>query len=122
MALPKKRQIKNDNEWMRTGSYATIRDMSVELEQLSKNLRVDNKKRINLGKLAAAEVTSYDAEVKENGVIILHPKVEIPAEELWLWQNKEAMSSVQRGIEDAANGRFAELPEDYWSDIEGDDV
>lgn len=83
-----------------------------------KNLKVDSKKRITLGKLAAEEVTSYDAEVKENGVIILHPKVEIPAEELWLWQNKEAMASVRRGLDDLANGRFAELDEDYWDDIE----
>lgn len=83
-----------------------------------KNLRIDNKKRITLGKLAAAEVTSYDAELKENGVIILHPKVEIPAEELWLWQNKEAMASVQRGLDDLANGSFADLPADYWDDLE----
>jgi len=83
-----------------------------------KNLRVDNKKRITLGKLAAEEVTSYDAELKENGVIILHPKVEISAEELWLWNNKEAMASVQRGLDDLANGNFAKLPEDYWDDIE----
>lgn len=83
-----------------------------------KNLRLDTKKRITLGKLAADEVTSYDAELKENGVIILHPKVEIPAEELWLWQNKEAMASVQRGLDDAANGRFVELEDDFWDDIE----
>lgn len=79
-----------------------------------KNLRVDNKKRITLGKLAADEVTSYDAELKENGVIILHPKVEIPAEELWLWQNKEAMASVRQGIEDSANGRLEKLEDNFW--------
>lgn len=83
-----------------------------------KNLRVDAKKRINLGKLAAAEVTSYDAEVKENGVIILHPKVEIPAEELWLWQNKEAMASVRQGLEDSAKGNLVELEDNFWDFLE----
>lgn len=112
MALPKKNSINNQDKWInRNNETGYFTNFEVELV---KNLRIDNKKRINLGKLAAAEVTSYDAEVKENGVIILHPKVEIPAEELWLWQNKEAMASVQRGIEDAAKGNLVELEENFW--------
>lgn len=116
MALPKKRSTSNDKKWMeRTSSSGVFLDSPVEL---SKNLRVDNKKRINLGKLAAAEVTSYDAEVKENGVIILHPKVEIPAEELWLFQNKEAMASVRQGLEDSAKGNLVELEDNFWDFLE----
>ena len=83
-----------------------------------KNLKIDAKKRITIGKLVPDEVTSFDAEVKENGVIILHPKVEIPAEELWLFRNKEAWAAVQRGIDDLKNGRVSELEEDFWDDIE----
>lgn len=83
-----------------------------------KNLRLDNKKRITLGKLAAEEVTSYDAELKENGIIILHPKVEIPAEELWLWKNKEAMDTVRQGLEDSAKGNLVELEDNFWDFLE----
>jgi len=82
----------------------------------AKNLKLDNKKRITLGKIAASNVTSYDVEVKENGVIVLYPKVEIPAEELWLFQNKEALASVKRGLEDSANGRITKLEEDFWDE------
>lgn len=80
----------------------------------AKNLKVDAKKRITLGKIISEDVTSFDAEIKENGVIILHPRVEIPAEELWLYKNKEALESVQRGLEDAAEGKLSELDENFW--------
>ncbi len=83
-----------------------------------KNLKVDSKKRITLGKIVPDEVTSYDIEVQENGTIILHPKVEIPAEELWLYRNKEALKSVLRGIEDTKEGRVREISDNFWDDIE----
>jgi len=85
---------------------------------LEKNLKVDQKKRITLGKLAPEEVSSYDAELKENGVIILHPKVEIPAEELWLFNNKDALNSVKKGIKDSMTGKTSKLEDSFWNDIE----
>lgn len=83
-----------------------------------KNLKLDSKKRITLGKLAPEEVSSYDVEVKENGVIILHPKVEIPAEELWIFKNKPALESVKKGLDDSAAGKTSELEENFWDDLE----
>lgn len=83
-----------------------------------KNLRVDAKKRITLGKIISDDITSFDAEIKENGVIILHPRVEISAEELWLYKNPEALASVKRGLDDLKHGRFVKLEEDFWDDIE----
>ena len=83
-----------------------------------KNLKIDSKKRITLGKMASDEITSYDAELKENGCIILHPKVEIPLDELWLYKNKQAMASVQKGLKDSKEGRVQKLDENFWDDIE----
>jgi hypothetical protein len=80
----------------------------------AKNLKLDNKKRITLGKFAANNVSSYDVEVKDNGVIVLYPKVEIPAEELWIFQNKEVANSIKQGIGDAKNDKVSELSEDFW--------
>ena len=85
---------------------------------LAKNLKLDNKKRITLGKIADKNVTSYDVEVKENGVIILYPRVEIPAEELWLFQNKTVLESVKRGLEDVAVGNMGNIEDDFWSNVE----
>ena len=82
-----------------------------------KNLKIDSKKRITLGKMASAEVSSYDAELLENGSIILHPRVEIPLEELWLYNNKSAMKSVQKGIEQSHSGEVQKLDAHFWDDI-----
>jgi hypothetical protein len=71
-------------------------------------LRPDSKGRITLGKLAEG-VSSYRARRQADGKIILEPFVEIPAEERWLWENKEALASVMRGIEDAREGRLVSL-------------
>lgn len=71
----------------------------------SYRLRPDSKGRVTLGKLAEG-VSSYVARRQKDGRIILEPFVEIPADERWLYENREAMASVQRGIEDAKAGRL----------------
>jgi hypothetical protein len=68
-------------------------------------LRPDSKGRITLGRLADG-VSSYRAKKQADGKIILEPFVEIPADERWLWENKEALESVKKGIEDAKVGRL----------------
>ena len=71
-------------------------------------LRPDSKGRITLGKLAEG-VSSYRARRQADGKIVLEPFVEIPADEQWLWDNKEALASVQRGIADSKAGRLVSM-------------
>ncbi|HEY3169904.1 MAG TPA: hypothetical protein VGK08_02770 [Thermoanaerobaculia bacterium] len=71
-------------------------------------LRPDSKGRITLGKLAE-RVSSYRARRQADGKIVLEPFVEIPAEERWLWENKEALESVKKGIADAKAGRLTKM-------------
>jgi len=62
-------------------------------------LRLDSKNRITLSKLLIhGSVSSVQAKTLENGDIILKPMVEIPANERWLYENKEALESVKRGL------------------------
>ena len=64
------------------------------------SLQLDSKNRITLTKLLSYEsVHSVRAFVLENGDILLKPMVEIPASERWLYENKEALASVKRGLE-----------------------
>lgn len=72
--------------------------------QRRKILRPDSKGRITLGKLAE-NVSGFEV-VEENGKIILFPQIEIPAEEAWLYKNKEAIASVLQGIEDVKAGKI----------------
>jgi hypothetical protein len=71
----------------------------------SYRLRPDSKGRITLGKLAEG-VSSYRARRQKGGRIVLEPFVEIPADELWLYQDPEALRSVNAGLEDAKAGRL----------------
>jgi len=40
---------------------------------------------------------------------LLKPVVEIPASELWLYQNKEALGNVQNGLKDISEGKISKL-------------
>ena len=68
-------------------------------------LRPDSKGRITLGKLAEG-VSSYRARREKDGKIILEPFVEIPAEEKWLWEDRDAIRSVMNGLADSKAGRL----------------
>jgi hypothetical protein len=69
-----------------------------------KTVRPDAKGRITLGHLAHG-VSSYSVTQDRHNRIILEPRVEIPANEKWLFDNKAAMKQVKQGLEDSAAGR-----------------
>lgn len=70
----------------------------------SKIVRPDAKGRITLGSLAQG-ISSYIVTKDKYNRIILEPRVEIPANEKWLFSNKTALSKVKKGLEDSAAGR-----------------
>jgi hypothetical protein len=69
---------------------------------------VDDRKRITLGELIknSKRIRLYK---NKRGEILLIPVVEIPASEIWLFQNKEALKSVQKGMQEAFEGRISKL-------------
>ena len=66
---------------------------------------IDDRNRLTLGNLFRGykRVRSYK---NDRGELLLQPTVEIPASELWLFQNREALTSVQRGLKDASEGKI----------------
>ena len=69
---------------------------------------VDKKGRLLLGtELADSTVLVERTEI---GEFIIRPAVTVPLEEAWLFQNKKALDSVLRGLEDARLGRVVEDP------------
>jgi hypothetical protein len=67
----------------------------------------DCRGRFSIGAIAKSK--SYRVQVNDAGQILLDPVVAIPERELWLWQNPEAIASVQRGLEQAIAGEIHDL-------------
>ena len=76
-------------------------------------VRMDNRNRIPLSKILGKTFDVY----WEKDKLVLVPLVEIPEREAWIYKNKKALASLERGLEDAAKGRvqkldLSTLPED----------
>lgn len=72
----------------------------------NKLIQPDAKGRICIGKPAPG-VVGYQRVDEPDGRIVLIPMAAIPANELWLYQNKEAHDSVRRGAEQSKTGETA---------------
>lgn len=75
---------------------------------MMETVRPDARGRIYLGELAKG-VSSFSIQINADGKIVLDPRVEIPARESWLYTNKVALSSVKRGLQDAADHKLTPL-------------
>ena len=69
---------------------------------------VDDRSRITLGALLK-DVRRVRVYKNARGELLLQPVMEIPASEVWLFQNREALEAVKQGLDDAAQGRTARL-------------
>ena len=69
---------------------------------------IDERNRLILGELlkGSKRVRLYK---NDRGELLLMPLIEIPASEIWLYQNKEALQNVQKGLQDAAEGKISKL-------------
>ena len=85
----------------------TVEDSFVEIGTRT----IDDRNRLTLG-----EVLKGCKRVRifknARGEVLLQPLVEIPVHESWLFRNKEALKSVERGLEDAARGRITKIDVD----------
>jgi hypothetical protein len=83
-----------------------------KLTRIAKSVTPDTKKRIVLPKILVKEGVSYRIYYNSLGQIILDPQVTIPASEVWLFENPDAITSVRQGLTDAANGKVSKVDTD----------
>ena len=90
--------------------YDVLKDDHFEMVA---DARLDTKHRLTLGKIVGNRVTSVTVYRNAHGQLVLDPMVSVPAHEAWLFQNKRALSLLQKGTEDAKRGRLVKAKEDY---------
>lgn len=92
---------------MATVTKDIIKDTDVTM--VAMGVKPDAKKRIVLPKALVGEGITYHIYSNKFGQIVLDPQVTIPASEAWLFNNPDALASVQRGLSDAAQGRVSKV-------------
>lgn len=93
---------------------------SQDFREIKDDVHADTRGRLTLG--AVAKEKKYKVFVNDMGQILLDPVVSIPERELWLWQNAEALTSVQRGLKQSAEGQGRSLGSfAQYADLEIDD-
>jgi hypothetical protein len=85
---------------------AIIKDSEFEL--ISEFAQPDAKKRLSLGE-AARGAKAYNIYRNGLGQLILDPVKTIPASEMWLYENAEALASVKQGLREWAEGKTVYL-------------
>lgn len=80
-----------------------IRDENLTI--IAKSVKPDPKRRLHLPKVLETDGITYHIYCNRLGQIILDPQVTIPASELWLFEDKEALATVDRGMAESMNGQ-----------------
>lgn len=76
-----------------------------EYTRIGGSVKPDTKKRVVLPSILAQEGITYHIYHNSKGQILLDPQVTIPASELWLFENKETLASVDRGMVESIKGQ-----------------
>jgi hypothetical protein len=75
------------------------------LVRVGKPVMPDSRKRVVLPKTVVQEGITYFVYCNSIGQIILDPQASIPASELWVFENKDILASIDRGIRESLNGK-----------------
>ncbi|WP_299489711.1 hypothetical protein [Acaryochloris sp. IP29b_bin.137] len=91
-----------------------------EFQVVKDLVQPDNRGRISLGMTASGK--NYRVLMNEAGQILLDPVVPVPEQELWLWNNPDAIATVRQGMQDVAQGEIHKLGSfAQYADLEVED-
>ena len=95
---------------------AIIRDD--KLTKIADNVKPDMKRRVILPKKFVRDNVTYHVYINSHNQIILDPQVTIPESELWIFENKNILAAIDKGMMESAKGQvtkrgsFAKYTED----------
>jgi hypothetical protein len=75
------------------------------LVRVGKPVAPDSRKRVVLPKTVVREGVTYFIYHNSLGQIVLDPQASIPASELWVFENKDILASVDRGMRESVKGK-----------------
>ena len=78
----------------------------LNLTMVAHNVKVDNKRRVYLPKALAKEGIMYHIYSNSFGQIVFDPQVAIPASELWVFDNKDVLASIDKGMAESNKGKL----------------
>jgi hypothetical protein len=87
-----------------------IKDL--DFKKMADSVKPDSKKRVVLQHVKIQEGVTYHIYENSLGQLVLDPQVTIPASEIWLYKNPEALASVKRGLLEAAQGKATKIDMD----------
>jgi len=90
-----------------------IRD--TEYTKIAESVKPDAKKRVLLPRGLVREGVTFHIYTNSVGQIVLDPQVTIPASELWLFENKGVLASIDKGMTEERvikRGSFAKYVKD----------
>ena len=70
---------------------------------------IDTRDRIVLGKYLNSKYRRIRIYQNKAGELLLRPVVEIPASEAWLYENRDALVAVKKGLKEAKEGKISKL-------------
>jgi hypothetical protein len=77
---------------------------NTDFQLITEFAQPDAKKRLSLGE-ALGGSSAYNIYRNPLGQLILDPVKTIPASEVWLYENAQALASVKQGLRESAEGK-----------------
>jgi hypothetical protein len=75
------------------------------LVRVGKGVTPDSRKRVVLPKAVVQEGVTYFVYHNSVGQIVLDPQASIPASELWIFEDKGVLASIDRGMRESLSGK-----------------
>jgi hypothetical protein len=76
-----------------------------DYKKIGNVIRPDSRRRVSLPRSLVKEGVSFQIWVNSEGQILLEPQVTIPASELWVFENKEILASLDKAAFESINGQ-----------------
>jgi len=76
-----------------------------QFEIVAQGLAPDSKKRLTLSKALAKAGVTFNIYVNKLGQIVLDPQKTVPAHEAWVFENKQTLNSIKRGLKQSTKGK-----------------